>query len=329
VLLSEIRGQNPAVRILERALRGDRLPGAYLFDGPSGVGKQKAAVAMAKAALCHEKPLRGCDQCATCTRIERGHHPDVRVFTPRDEGSRNLQVETLRSDILPVAMYAPFEERRAFLIFPEADVSFPAQHPEAANALLKTLEEPRPNVCFVLLAERPDRLLITIRSRCQRVRFGRLPSAVLEHVLEARGVSDVAMGPAIALADGRADRALALCEEGTAQTLLERALRIDQTLERAHAGRRVELSEELSKLSDLALTLDTLATFYRDVAACALGREPRDLFFSHAAEHVALRAARIGAHTAAARAQKIAETHELFARNANTQIVLDRLLTEL
>jgi DNA polymerase-3 subunit delta' len=329
VLLSEIRGQNPVVRALERAISGDRLPNAYLFEGPSGVGKQAAAMALAKARLCPSSPGRGCGRCPVCTRVDGKNHPDARLFPPRNEGARNLPVETIRQEILPVAQYAPFEGPASFLIFPEADVSFPAQHPEAANALLKSLEEPRPNVCFVLLSERPDRLLITIRSRCQRVRFGRLPPLVLEHVLETEGVPKQHWEAALAMADGRADRALAFAKEGFANHLLDHAIRIDQRVERGELGRLVELSEELVKNDDLPLILETLALFYRDVAASALELPAHQLCFRERKEEIDACARRLGAGRAAARAQRLFELPELLARNANPQISLDHLLLEL
>jgi DNA polymerase-3 subunit delta' len=293
------------------------------------VGKQRTAMALAKARLCPTAPGRGCGQCTVCTRIDAKNHPDVRVFSPRAEGARNLPVETVRQDILPVALYAPFEGASTFLIFPEADVSFPEQHPEAANALLKTLEEPRPNVCFVLLSERPDRLLVTIRSRCQRVRFGRLPPLVLEHVLEKEGVPRDHWEAALAMAEGRADRALTLAKDGFANQLLEFALRIDQRVERAETGRLVELAEELSKHDDMLLVMETLAMFYRDVAASALEVAPHQLYFRGHREQIDACARRIGAGRAAARARRLAELPELLGRNANPQIALDHLLLDL
>jgi DNA polymerase-3 subunit delta' len=329
VLLSDIRGQNQVLGALSRALEGDRLPNAYLFEGPSGVGKQTVALALAKARLCPQKPGRGCDACSVCARVTAGNHPDARVFPPRSEGNRNLPVDTLRKEILPVAQFAPFEGSAAFLIFPEADVSFPEQHPEAANALLKTLEEPRPNVVFVLLTDRPDRLLITIRSRCQRVRFARLGPLILEHVLEKEGVPQEQWEAALALADGRADRALAMAKDGFAGQLLEQALRIDKCVERGEPGRLVELSEELTKRDDLPLLLETLATFYRDVAASALELEPHHLYFRGHKGEIEACAKRLGAGRAAARAHKLAEVPELLSRNANPQITLDHLLLEL
>jgi DNA polymerase-3 subunit delta' len=315
------------VRTLSRALSEDRIPNAYLFEGPSGVGKQATALALAQARLCPEKPGKGCLSCPVCTRIRAGLHPDVRTFAPRAEGSRNIPVEFVRTEILRVAQFAPFEAPAAFLIFPEADVSFPEVHPEAANALLKTLEEPRPNLCFVLISERPERLLTTIRSRCQRLRFGRLPELVLAHVLETEGVPEAQHEAAIALAEGQADRALALAKDGLAAHLLSRALRVEQTLASRQPGRMVQLSEELSKADDCLAVLEMLSLVYRDAAAHALGVS--DLHLSSARAEITALAARIGPAKAAANVQKLAELPELLARNANLQITLDQLLLAL
>jgi DNA polymerase-3 subunit delta' len=329
MLLAEVRGQNAAVRTLTRAVLEDRIPNAYLFAGPSGVGKQVAALALAKARLCQEKPGKGCNSCAVCKRIQGGLHPDVRTFGPRDEGSRNIQVEFVRSEILKFAQFAPFEGPAAFLIFPEADVSFPEAHPEAANALLKTLEEPRPNICFVLLSERAESLLSTIRSRCQRLRFGHLPELVLAHVLEENGVPEGQHEAAIALADGRADRALALAKDGSGQNLLERALRVEQALASPEPGRMIQLSEELSKAEDCLSVLDMLSVLYRDVAAIALGAASTNLRLPSAQDETRTLAGKLGAERAAIRVHKLSTLPELMSRNANLQITLDHLLLSL
>src|SRR5688572_14870517 len=113
---SDIEAQDAALRIIRPALEGQRLGQAYLFWGPSGVGKQMAALALAKAALCATRPGEGCDACEICRRVAQSSHPDVRIFAPRDEGNRNLQVDYVRSEILPIAKFAPFEAEHAFLI---------------------------------------------------------------------------------------------------------------------------------------------------------------------------------------------------------------------
>src|SRR5262245_4571145 len=99
---SAILDQPVAVRALKSALAQNRLASAYLFEGPSGVGKHLAATALAKAVI-----ARG--DSAIERRIDRLGHPDFRVFGPRDDGYRNLPAETLRSEILPLTHFAPFE----------------------------------------------------------------------------------------------------------------------------------------------------------------------------------------------------------------------------
>src|SRR5690349_8927162 len=94
-----IEAQDSAVQVLRHALAEQRIGQSYLFVGPSGVGKQLAALALARAANCKTLPGEGCDQCESCRRIDAGVHPDVRVFAPRDEGNRNLPVEHLRSEV--------------------------------------------------------------------------------------------------------------------------------------------------------------------------------------------------------------------------------------
>jgi DNA polymerase III subunit delta' len=317
-----VRGQPGAIQTLERALATERLASAYLFEGPGGVGKQRAALALAAARVSEGDP-------AVARRVLAGNHPDVRVVTPRDEGARNLPVEVLRNDVLPFTQFAPFDGPAAFLVFPEADVSFPEAYPESANALLKTLEEPRRGVHFVLLSERPDRLLPTIRSRCQRLRFARLSRSVLQAILAEQGVPEARAEEAIALADGRADVALALAADEASEPLLEVALRLDAAVAAGRPGTLVDEAEALAKSDRLPLVLDTLATFYRDVACVALGLEDDALTFRHAAASIRERAARVSPRRAAARAQRIQQAAAALERQANAEITLDALLFRL
>jgi DNA polymerase III subunit delta' len=317
-----IEGQGSAVQTLKRALDGQRLASSYLFEGPGGVGKRLTAVALAATRMAEGDP-------ATERRVLDGRHPDVRIVEPRAEGARNLPVEVLRNDILPFTQFAPFEGPAAFVIFPEADVSFPQGHPESANALLKTLEEPRRGVHFVLLSERPDRLLPTIRSRCQRLRFHRLTRPVLEGILSAHGIDGPRRDEAIALADGRADRALSLAADENAEPLLDVALRIDAAVAASRPGTLIDEAEALARSDRLPLVLDTLATLYRDMACTALGQGDEALIFRHAAAAVRERAARVDAHRAALRVELIQEAGAALERQANAQITMDALLFRL
>ncbi len=314
--LEQVRAQDVAVGVLRRAIAEDRLANAYLFEGPGGVGKEQAALALAKTVL----------GAAASGRIDNGTHPDVRIFRPREDGHRNIRVETLREEILPYAEFAPFEAHAALLIFPEADISFPEAHSESANAMLKTLEEPKRNVHFVLLSERPERLLPTIRSRCQRLRFARLPNEVVGEILDAHDVTPEARDAAVALADGRADLALELAKEDAATALLELALKVDQALALKRPGLLATAAETLARHEQLLLALSTLQMFYRDVAAVGAGLPDESLRFRHVATEVRARAQRVSTLQAAERVALVQQVYLDLESNGQKAITMDALL---
>lgn len=327
MIFDDVKAQPSAVRVLRAALDRDRVASAYLFEGPSGIGKERTAIAFASAALCTKKPNIGCGMCETCRRVEGGKHPDVRLITPREEGDRNLQVEFVRSEVLPFSQFAPFEGPRAFLIFREADVSLPAHHAEAANALLKTIEEPRARVHFVFLAERAERLLPTIRSRAQRVRFQRLPELTLSQILESRGVHKDKHARAIALSAGSADRALAFAGEGS-EALAALVRRTDAAIESKKPSRVIASAEELAKHDDLHLVLDVLSLHYRDVAWTSLHSRPPETSLLPGDE-LRERAKTLSAEGAASRAIALVSAQQKLERAVNAELFLDALLPEL
>ena len=173
-LFADIVGQEMAVSMLTRALE-QGASHAYLFSGPSGVGKSEAAVAFAAGLACADK---GCGSCSTCRRVLEGLHPDVEVVAPEGNFIRKEEI----TEINLHAAYRPYEARAKVYVFLEAD-SFNA---EAANAFLKTLEEPPGHVHFILVTDRPERLLPTIASRCQPVAFSSAPAPAIAADLAGR-----------------------------------------------------------------------------------------------------------------------------------------------
>lgn len=164
--LSEVRGQERVVAILQRALQSDRLAQAYLFAGPKGCGKHTTGLALAMALNCQSAPNVGCHECDSCCKIAEGNHPDVRTLAPEGKLDR-IPIDTIRKQVIPSLAMPPHEGKaRVFLIEEAASMQGPA-----ANALLKTLEEPPPRTHFILGSVAPVQLLPTIRSRCQRVNF--------------------------------------------------------------------------------------------------------------------------------------------------------------
>ena len=178
-LFADIVGQQMAVSILTRALE-QGASHAYLFSGPPGVGKSEAALAFAAGLACADG---GCGVCTTCRRVLEGLHPDVEIVAPEGNFIRKEEI----TEINLHAVYRPYEARAKVYVFLEAD-SFNA---EAANAFLKTLEEPPAHVHFILVTDHPEKLLPTIVSRCQLVAFSPVPvPALAADLLERFGLPE-------------------------------------------------------------------------------------------------------------------------------------------
>jgi DNA polymerase-3 subunit delta' len=232
VSFDKVKHQKGAVRALRAAVASDRMPHAFLFAGPRGVGKGLAARELAKVLLCETPRDAGadgrdsCDACSPCERVERGTHPDVYWF--RKEPDRNdfrLALVTRRPRETPAwltvtvnesVVLAPMEGPRTVTVLDDAEL----MNEEAANALLKSLEEPARHAVLVLLCADVSRLPATILSRCQWVRFRPLPDAfVAERVRallppEDGAVSDAEVAYASRFAGGSIERARALVGSG-------------------------------------------------------------------------------------------------------------------
>ena len=310
-----ILGQPGAIRALSRAIKHDRVASAYLFDGPSGVGKQQTALAFAKT-------LVGGNDALANHRIDEGHHPDVRVFRPRDEGSHNIKVDFVRTEILPLAQYAPFEADRSVFVFVDADVAFPDNHPQAANTLLKTLEESNAAVSFVLTASRPKRLLSTIRSRAQRIRFTPLTNEDVIKILVAHDVDRPLATVAASLAAGRADVALALAADDQCAQIVDLAKRVHEAARKRAPGTITVTAEAVAKHPSFPLPLMALQTLYRDMCCASLGVADSDLRIASLTDSVAP----IQPQAASARVALISEHLTALELNANRQLTMDALI---
>jgi DNA polymerase-3 subunit delta' len=193
---------------LETALRdAENLTHAYLFHGPPGTGKRAAARAFAAALLAEGSP----DPEDTERRVMSGVHPDLAWVEPR--GAHDVLVDDVRSAVVRQAALRPFEAARRVFVIAEAD----RMNEEAQNALLKTLEEPAGFAHFILISSAPGRLLPTIPSRCQLVRFGPVPPARIAELLEADGVHQRTAVACARLGGGNIEKARFLATGGAEQ----------------------------------------------------------------------------------------------------------------
>ncbi len=325
-ILSTLLAQDAAKATLERALQRGRVHHAYLFDGPSGVGKERAALGLAQALVCERRLANGasaCGECSACVRVNiregerRPPHPDVIVlerglYLPEQIGRRtpetqDLSIDQVRTLVLARAAFAPHEGKaRVFILRRAEELST-----GAANALLKTLEEPGDRTHFVLLSSAADSLLPTIRSRTQRVRFGALPDAIVERILCGAGAKPEDARAVAKLAHGSMSEAASLADpEASAEreAFVKKAL---ASLTARGIGPLLEVAEDAKKQKE-ALPLHLIAVGERlaeDARREALEGDP------------ALRPANRHRHGLVARRQ--------LDGNASAQLVIESMLIRM
>jgi DNA polymerase-3 subunit delta' len=206
-----IYGNQQARARLERAALGDAVSHAWLLTGPADIGKTTLAREFARLLQCTGRaPTDGdpCGECASCRKIAHGNHPDVTLIEPKKD-ERTLKVEIVR-EMIRMASLAPTEGRWRIFVIPEIERMVLA----GANALLKTLEEPAPQVILLLTSSEPETLLPTVLSRCQIVPMLPLsPDEVARALLERWQVSDAEARELAGLANGRLGWAVRAAEK--------------------------------------------------------------------------------------------------------------------
>jgi DNA polymerase-3 subunit delta' len=218
---SSVIGQERVKKLLKSAIQHDRLPHAFLFFGPAGVGKDALAIELARTLNCEKSDIEGCGNCLSCRRIDKLQHPKLKLVFALPVGkservgdpplekldkddfeivkkqigekakdpyheisvpkANSIKINSIR-DIRREISHTAFGKGRRVVIISDAD----NMNTESSNALLKTLEEPAGDTMLILTTSRKDNLLPTIISRCQPVRFDPLRDQDIEQALVER-----------------------------------------------------------------------------------------------------------------------------------------------
>ena len=208
----KVHGHEHLIDGFRRVVARGRLAHAYLFAGPAGVGKRLFAQQLAKALLCEAPrqeadPLAACDQCPSCALVDADTHPDFFTLA-RPEDKNEIPRELMHTLCGGFSLKSARGHGKIAVLDDADDLN-----DESANCFLKTLEEPPPRSVFILIGTSVDRQLPTILSRCQAVRFGPLPDAVVERVLKENEIQDpVLVKRLVRLAAGSPGQALALAD---------------------------------------------------------------------------------------------------------------------
>ena len=306
--LKEVVGQKVAQEILSQALKKNRLANTYLFYGPAGVGKFLLAWRLAQTLLC-EKPsgnLSACETCPSCLKVARLSHPDLYLVFPHPGGDKpkemqeyqdhfreakmaepyqlveynrpiNISVDKIR--FLKEQIYRmPFQSERKVVIIEQAE----SMRSDSTNLLLKIFEEPPGDTVLVLTTAQIDRMLPTVVSRSQKIRFAPIPPEIIKSELQRRfsldegkaeyyaSLSEGSLGIALNFASGRCERTL------------ENSYQLWQAMLHNQAKQIQELIEifNLEKdRSQILLLLKIWQYLLRDIFVASVGLDSRHLIF--------------------------------------------------
>jgi DNA polymerase-3 subunit delta' len=322
----DMLGHEWAVDLLREHIEQDRLRHAYLFLGPEGIGRRTLALRLAQAVNCTDPPEPGepCRACRACLQIERMQHPDLAVVQPEGKGGM-IKVDQVR-ELQHSLSLAPYEARFRVTLL----LRFEQANANAANALLKTLEEPPPQVLLFVTAESAERLLPTIVSRCEVLRLRPLPMETVQQGLQTRwGLTSEAARLIAHLSSGRPGYALRLHQEPERLEQRQNWLEDHQQLLSSGRVERFAYSEALAKDKEaLRGALQTWITFWRDLLLRTAGASA-PLVNVDRVDQIETLASQVSTEKARAMISRLEYTLVLLDRNVNSRLALDVVMLDL
>ncbi|MBG7609650.1 MAG: DNA polymerase III subunit [Anaerolineae bacterium] len=319
-------GHTWATDMLRKHIANQRLRHAYLITGPPGIGRRTLALRISQSVNCLQPPSPGvpCRACHTCQRIEKMQHPDLTVVDV-EEGKQVIKIEQVRALQHGITL-APYEApyRCALLL------NFEHANPNAANALLKLLEEPPPRVIMLLTAVDAEALLPTIVSRCEQISLRPLPIGLTAQGLQSQWhIPEKEAKSLDQISGGRPGFALNLHENEDFAEQRTEWLDDHQRMLNVNRVARFEYAESIAKDKvTLYKLLQTWISLWRDVMLLAYGAAVPTTNIDRKDEIINL-AATVDIHTARSVIHMIEHTQLLIKKNINTRLAAEVLLLEL
>ncbi len=179
----KILGHEKQIEALKNSIKKKNISHCYLFEGEKGLGKRDLALAFSKTLLCREGEEEPCNRCSSCIKFDSGNHPDFKILSPEKGLIKKSEIEKLINSMAT----SPFESTRKVFIIDDCDM----MRLESQNALLKTLEEPPEYINIILVTSSSSKLLPTILSRCQIIKFYPLDiSKIMELLIKDYGINE-------------------------------------------------------------------------------------------------------------------------------------------
>ncbi|UFJ40519.1 DNA polymerase III subunit delta' [Brevibacillus humidisoli] len=320
---SQITEQPRVTDLLQASLTNDRLAHAYLFTGPRGTGKMRIAMHLAKSIFCRQHSHDACEQCVNCQRISGGNHPDVFVVRPDGASIKIDQIRALQKEMTMRSLESP---HKVYVIEHVDKMTV-----QAANSLLKFLEEPPKGVVAILLTENSHALLPTILSRCQIIPFSPLPVELLASQLIAEGIPS-GMAHLACQITTQLDEARELSQSDWFAQLRNEVIQLSQDCKQRGSYALYSIQELFVKnerlKEELPLFLDMLILWLRDVLYVQVGRHAQLIYRDQ--QDMLERQAYVWTQAELMQGIGLAmDTRNRIERNANPQLALERLVLQL
>jgi len=315
--------QPRASELLYYSLRNERLAHAYLLAGPKGAGKKQMALHLAKSLFCQEREADACGACLTCRRIESGNHPDVQFITPDGASIKIDQIRALQKEM---AMRAVESQHKVYIIEHVDKMTT-----QAANSLLKFLEEPPAGVLALLLTEHSHAMLPTILSRCQIVQFSPLSADSIAQELRAEGVL-AGMAQVASHITTNVEEAKVLSQSESFAQLRNLVIQLVHECKQRNSSALFTIHDLLQKSDkikeELPLFLDLLILWLRDILYVQVGRHAH--LINSDQQDVLQGQALVWTKAELLHGiDLVMETKNRIERNANAQLALERLVLQI
>lgn len=324
-----IIGHQLTIASLQAVVGQKRLAHAYLFHGEAAIGKRSTALCFAQALNCERttpnEAIDACGLCRSCQQIEARTHPDFFIIEPDSElATPQIKIEQVR-EIEQQIMYRPLVGERKICLIDEAD----RMTIGAANALLKTLEEPPDHSLFLLITSRPAALPATIRSRCQSLRFATPARTQVEAALILKREIPPADARLLAIiSEGRIGEAL-VADAKEARTQLQELLDLVQPQSLQSITSILSGAEAIAKADRAPEILSWLARWIRDLVFIQVGGDRDQLLYADALNTLEAYARNAETDALLGLLQDIEKTEQQATRHLNLHMALENILLRL
>ena len=323
--VDELKTLQPVVvKQLQTIFEKNRMAHAYIFDGEKGTGKRDVMTFFVKLLLCENQSKNvPCETCRNCRRVDSGNHPNIQQLEPDGQFIKIDQVRDLISEMTMTGV----EEGRKIYVLHHAD----RLNVASANMLLKFLEEPDGDVMAILLTEQIQSILPTVRSRCQHVKFAKMPRPLLVQALIEQGITQT-MAATVSMVTNELETAISLANDEQFAHARKTVLKLVETVNKnVHEAMLIVHDDWLPSFKekrDMELALDLLLFAYRDIVAIKANPEATctypDMYQSF--NEMALRSTY---ERLSSQMQSILQARASLQRNMNRTLLMEQLMLNL